>query len=302
MSRSKRRARACGGSPNFVYWQSAAANQSRYNAFFDQILNIALSRFQWSGLPKTCDERYIERQLLFNGMVSIAMNRKDGNVYSLQVNANGPINMYGNPTSWRALGTNGFTYPCNWRYGAIVYDNLNRTPIMGGIRMYAYELADLMALKTLNRQQQKAPFIMTGPESKKTDMVNLYKQIAGNEPAVLTNPDISNINIQSFTTGVEYIASEVDEDIENTWRKIYGLLGINNSPYKAERQIESEVVEHNEPAEIARLSPLVCRRTAAQWVNDVLGTDIRVDWRRDWDGKEELAMFQQAFGTGDDVL
>lgn len=302
MSRSKRRARACGASPNFVYWQSAAANQSRYDAFFDQILNIALSRFQWSNLPKTCDERYIERQLLFNGMVSIAINRKDGKVYSLQVNANGPINMYDNPTSWRALGTNGFTYPCNWRYGAIVYDNLNRTPIMAGIRMYAYELADLMALKTLNRQQQKAPFIITGPDSKKTDMLNLYKQIAGNEPAVLTNPDISNINIQSFITGVEYIADKVDEDIENTWRKIYGLLGINNSPYKAERQIESEVVEHNEPAEIARLSPLVCRRTAAQWVNDVLGTDIRVDWRRDWDGKEELATFQQAFGSGDDVL
>lgn len=299
MSRSKRRNRC---NPNFAFWQSAGANQIRYQTFLNQILNIALSRFQWSNLPKTCDERYIERQLLLNGMVSIAMNRGDNQVYSLQVSGNGPINMYDNPSSWRALGTNGFTYQADWRYGAIAYDNLNRTPMFDGLRMYAYELADLMALKALNRQQQKAPFLLIGPESKKMDMVNIYKQIAGNEPAVLANADIRNIDIQAIQTGVSYIAKDVDEDIENTWRKVYGLLGINNSPYKAERQIESEVVEHNEPAEISRLSPLVCRRKAADWVNDVLGTDIQVDWRRDWDGKEQLAEFQELYGSGDDAM
>lgn len=299
MSRNKRRNRC---NPNFVFWQSAGANQIRYQTFLNQIVNISLSRFQWSNLPKTCDERYIERQLLLNGMVSIAMNRGDKQIYSLQVSGSGPINMYDNPSSWRALGTNGFTYQADWRYGVIVYDNLNRTPMFDGLRMYAYELADLMALKTLNRQQQKAPFLLIGPEGKKMDMVNIYKQIAGNEPAVLANPDIRNVDIQAIQTGVTYIAKDVDEDIENTWRKVYGLLGINNSPYKAERQIESEVVEHNEPAEISRLSPLVCRRKAADWVNDVLGTDIQVDWRRDWDGKEQLAEFKELYSSGDDVM
>ena len=290
-NRSKRR---CGGQP-FMFWQSAAANSWRYTTFLDQIVNIALSRFQWTGLPETCDERYIERCLLRNGMASIAADPA-GHIYSLMVNGNGPQDMYDNPSHWRALGTNGTTYQADWSRGAIVYDNLNRTPLMSGLEMYAYELADLMALKTTNRQQQKAPFILTGPVSKVNDMTNLYKQIAGNEPAVLANPDISTVKIQAFQTGVSYIAADIDADIENTWRKVYGLLGVNNSPYKAERQIQSEVAEHSEPAEISRLSPLACRRHGAEWVNKVLGTHIEVDWRRDWQGKADLAALDDMFG------
>lgn len=293
---SNRKNKACGGQ-QFIFWQSAAANSFRYATFLDQIMNIALARFEWNGLPETCDERYIENQLLKNGMVSIAADPY-GHIYSLQVNGNGPINMYDYPSRWRALGSNGVTYEANWDRGAIVYDNINRTPILSGIEMYAYELADLMALKTTNRQQQKAPFILTGPVSKLNDMTNLYKQIAGNEPAVLANPDISQIQIQAFQTGVSYIADKIDEDIENTWRKIYGLLGVNNAPYKAERQLESEIIEHSEPAEISRLSPLTCRRKAADWINKVLGTSISVNWRRDWDGKAQMGALDAI--TGDD--
>lgn len=126
-------------------------------------------------------------------------------------------------------------------------------------------------------------------------MVNLYKQIAGNEPAVLANPDISTIEINALSTGVEYIADKIDEDIENTWRKVYGLLGVNNAPYKAERQIESEVMEHSEPSEINRLSPLVARQQAVEWINKQLGYNIQVEWRRDWDGKSAIANFNEMF-------
>lgn len=291
---SNRNKRACGGQ-SFIFWQSAAANTFRYTTFLNQIMNIALARFEWIGLPNTCDERYIENQLLKNGMASIAADPQ-GHIYSLQVSSNGPINMYDYPSQWSALGTNGTTYETDWSHGAIVYDNLNRTPIISGLEMYAYELADLIALKTTNRQQQKAPFILTGPISKVNDMTNLYKQIAGNEPAVLANPDISQIQIEAFQTGVAYIADKIDEDIENTWRKIYGLLGVNNAPYKAERQLESEVIEHSEPAEINRLSPLVCRRKAADWINKTLGTHIEVNWRRDWMGKAQLGTLDSVIG------
>ncbi|WP_186832164.1 hypothetical protein [Streptomyces sp. ISID311] len=280
---------------NFVYWQSAGANNQRYLTFLDQITNIALSRFQWFNLPDTCNERYLETVLLHSGMATISKRISNNHLYSLRVAGNYGIDMYGNIEAWYCLGDNGFGFNANWSSGAVIYENLNRTPIYPGLKMYAYELADLMALKLLNRQQQKAPYIITGPESKKNDMVNLYKQIAGNEPAVLANPDISTIEINALSTGVEYIADKIDEDIENTWRKVYGLLGVNNAPYKAERQIESEVMEHSEPSEINRLSPLVARQQAVEWINKQLGYNIQVEWRRDWDGKSAIANFNEMF-------
>lgn len=282
-----------------VFWQSAAANSIRFSTFRNQIINMALSRFEWVGLPSTCDSRYLEWQLLFNGCASIAMSPRN-TILSLQAVQRG-INMYGNPTEWIALGENGTRYSCNWSNGAIVYDSWTRQTIVPGIEMYAYELADLIAIKDLNRTHQKVPFILKGPVSKRNDMINIYKQISGNEPAIIADNDISIINIDAIKTDVDYLAADIDEDIENTWRKVYGLLGINNAPYKAERQVAGEVTEHSEPAEFNRLAPLECRRIAARHINEVLGTDIDVIWRRDWMGKATDMKFGLIGGDNNDI-
>lgn len=282
-----------------VFWQSAAANSIRYATFRNQIINMALSRFEWLNLPSTCDARYLEWQLLFQGCATIAESPR-GTVLSLQ-SINQGINMYGNPTQWEALGDNGTRFRCDWSRGAVVWDSWTRQTILPGIEMYAYELADLIAIKDLNRTHQKVPFILKGPVSKRNDMVNIYKQISGNEPAIIADKDIDIIQVEALETNVDYLAADIDEDIENTWRKVYGLLGINNAPYKAERQVTGEVTEHSEPAEFNRLAPLECRRIAANHVNDVLGTNIEVIWRRDWTGKANDAYIESMGGEDNGI-
>lgn len=44
-----------------------------YLYFFERIVNIALSQFDWENLPDTCDRLYIERTALYNGAVAFSI-------------------------------------------------------------------------------------------------------------------------------------------------------------------------------------------------------------------------------------
>ena len=131
------------------------------------------------------------------------------------------------------------------------------------------------------------PFILTGPQEKELDMINLYKQVAGGEPAVIANASLSQIDISAIQTGVPYIGNEINTEVMNTWQAIYQMLGISNMPFKTERQIEDEVQNLAEPAIIARLSSLNCRRRACDILNDRFGKyltePISVYWAQDND-------------------
>lgn len=266
---------------NKVFWQSAASNQISFRALEDQIINMALSRFEWTGLPDTCDGRYLEWTLLNNGTACICRPSGGGPIMSLQAAQVG-VNAYGNPRSWRAVGDNGTCFNSDWRNGAFIWENMARSPIRPLIRMYASELAELRQLKRINRNAVKQPFIVTGPRTLKNAMVNLYKQIDGNEPAIIANDDLSMVNVDILQTGAPYLAHDINEDIENQWRLVYHALGINNLPFKAERQTEDEINNFAEPVMMTKMSPLACRREAARRANEALGTNINVVWRGDW--------------------
>ena len=90
------------GNPN--YWESADYNTRLFMMFRAEILGMALSRFKWLNLPKTCDERYLELTLILQGQASIAYPRnKQGVFFSTQLAQISRPNIYDNPTRWRAI-------------------------------------------------------------------------------------------------------------------------------------------------------------------------------------------------------
>lgn len=58
------------GSP--VWQQSQQINSQAYFMAYSQMLNIALSRFRWLNLPKTCNAWFLEYNLLYYGYATIA--------------------------------------------------------------------------------------------------------------------------------------------------------------------------------------------------------------------------------------
>lgn len=268
------------------YVQSIDLNERLYMYYRNLITQMAMSRYRWINLPKTCDERYLELQLLLNGMATIAFPKKmEGTFMSLQVCGNGRPNMYDIPSQWEALGQNGTRFTCDNTNGVIVYDNATRYPLMEGIDLYARELAQIRLVKRTNRFHQQMPFILKGDQTKRQDMVNLFRNVANGEPAILATSGIEQIEYEVLTTGVEYKEHEIAEDELFVWNQVFFMLGSPNLPFKAERQTEDEISAQERPATLVSLNSLNERRKAADKLTerfgDMLEAPIRVVWAQD---------------------
>lgn len=261
--------RQCG---QWGYWQSGQLNQRTYLYYCDVMIKMALSRFRWLNLPPTCDERYLELTLVTQGVATIAFPRKMcGTFLSLQCTQQGGPNVYDRPVRWLAIGQNGTRFSCDERNGVVVYDNTTRYPLLSGIQLYANELTHLRITRRMNRLHQQIPFILTGPQEKRQDMTNLFKQVAGGEPAILATDDIQQIQYQALTTGVQFIGEDLAVDEQNVWSRIYTMLGIRSTTMKQERQTEDEIRAQESPSELVLESCLMERRRAAKELNARFG-------------------------------
>lgn len=270
-----------------VYWSSAAYNQRMYQMFREQIINLALSRFKWVGLPKTCDARYLEYTLLFQGVATIAHTKKQSKTYySTMVAYDSPLNVYDNPTHWLSIGNNGWRFNANTHSGALVWDNMLRIPITNWVDIYARELVDVWRTKQINRLHQKVPFIIQGDQTKKLDMINIYKQIAGGEPAIIATNGLENMKIDVLKIDAPYLGDELQTEWQNIWNCIYTMLGIDNVPFKAERQVAEEIKSMTMPCSLMALNPLESRRQAIKKLKHIDSTtfaDTQVVWNEDDD-------------------
>jgi len=261
------------GRHNNNYWQTAARNERLYQYYINLIMQMAMSRFRWLNLPPTCDERYLEWVLCLEGVATIAFPKKQrGTFYTTQCVQQGVSNIYMNPTKWISYGNNGWRFHCDHSNGVIVYDNISRYPIMEGIELYANELTHIRMTRQINRMHQQIPYIIKGPQEKRQDMTNLFKQVAGGEPAVLCTDGISEIEFDVLKTDVPFIAHDIIEDEEAVWKQIYTMLGLANVPFKAERQTEDEIMAQKSPTGLILLASLEERRRAARKLNKRFGS------------------------------
>ena len=255
--------------PYGVYYnQGENLNQLLYEYYFDIILKLATNRFKWINLPDTCDERYLEWVLAFEGVATICYPKgMRGVFYSTRAVTDGKTNVYDNPSSWKSVGNFGWRYEVNNSNGVLVYDNNTRFPVVRGIQLYANELAHLRMTKRVNRLHQQVPFILTGPQEKKQDMVRMFQQVAEGQPAIIGTSAMDAIEFNALQTGVKYLGEELAQDEANVWNRIYTMLGIGNSTFKNERQTEDEIRGQKQPTELLALSGLSMRRRAAEKLN-----------------------------------
>ena len=285
MSKS-RKMRRCNSFGLDNYWQTSDYNSALFMMYRQQIIKLAMNRFKWINLPPTCNERYLEMTLLFQGIATIAFpSRQRGTFYSTQVAQMSPPNVYDNPTKWFSVGNNGWRFKCSNRNGVIVWDNRARYPLMQMVDMWARELVDVRRTKQLNRMHVKTPYLIKCSPEQEQQAENIYKQMAGGEPAIITTTGIENIDIDVIKTDVPYLGEELTAEEINTWQQIYQMLGIENLTFKAERMVQDEVNKRDEPSDLMALDGLNCRREACEQLNnrfgDYLEAPITCVWAKD---------------------
>ena len=148
-----------------AYWQTEAYNQQLFNMFQNDLIELALSRFHWVGLPETCNARYLEWTLLTEGAATLAYpSLASDTLLSLKAVQQGAPNMYDEPRAWRAIGATGKTnFICNWTNGVWIWENATRYPLMVKINIWARELADILRTKQINRYHMRMPLVISAP-------------------------------------------------------------------------------------------------------------------------------------------
>lgn len=284
MSRKSRQSNRAGGFLGEVYWGTLDYNARLLSAYQDQIYQLALTRYEWIGLPKTVDPLYLERVLLFKGWGTIAFpskGKKRGLWYAAKAVTNGPLGIYDRPTKWIAYSRDQLRFNVDPSNGVVIYDNINRTPVLNALDLAARELVDIEKTRQMNRFHQKVPYVLVVPQDMELSAINLLNQVMSGNPATVANPTIRDLEPYRLGIDVPYIGAELTAAEQNVWNRIYTILGISNITYKSERMIEDEVRSMSEPAGMMSLSGLVERRRAADYLNERFGLNVSVVWRAD---------------------
>ena len=287
MGSRKRKER--GGFYGDRFWQSADYNFRTYHKNLDLLLAMAINRFKWTGLPDTCDARYLEKMLHRNGLATLSYKRDEPTrIYTtLTAMPNGEYNMYGLPVRWRAVGYDGLTdYEVDNENGELCYYSFSRVSPWNALEIYARKMTHFERTEDVNLTQQMTPFIGVAPQEKRLELVNMLKQVEGGEPAILGDDSLGKMidNVKVLDLGVELITEELEQGYQNTLQRAMMFLGIPHLAFeKGERMIESEAQANSSPTEIMLLDCLQARREFCEKVNAKFGLDVHVYFNVDWE-------------------
>ena len=267
------------------YWQSANFNERAFAKNMSMLIALAMSRFKWEGLPDTCDERFLQLQLLRTGYATICHAPDYPDVWeTLMCAPNGEFNAYGLPTRWRAIGYNGTDYQVTPENGVMVYYSSSRVNPWNALELYARKLAHYERTEDINLTHQQKPWVLLAPPEQYTELVNLYKQIAGGEPAILSNKGLAGIldEIKAIDTKVPLEVEGLARGYQNVLNNALLFLGIPHLAFeKGERMIEREAMANTAPTEMMLLDCLNAQRKASDEFNRLSGLNTSVHYAMD---------------------
>ena len=268
---------------NGHFEESALLNNITYMQYFNRLTELAISMFEWQNLPPTVDPRYIELHLFQNGSMVYFNDDVIGNL-CLDCLPNGNFDVYGNPVNRRAYSSyNNYQRELKEDNSVIIWNNYLRTNSITDIKLYSKRLYLLDRIIDVNANAQKTPVLVQGTEKQRLTLLNLYKEFDGNSPFIFGDKNLDLNSLKSLNTGAPYVADKIYQLKTQIWNEALTYLGITNiNIQKKERLITDEVTRNQGGTIASRYSRLQARREAVDKINAMFGTNIRVDYREDF--------------------
>lgn len=279
---------------SFKAWLAADSfNRLTYNFYYDRLLEMSLSRFEWINLPDSVDARFLELTLFKNGLALFFEDDVLG-MLALPVIISGPFNVYKIPIQRRAFtpGVSSVnerdkstvsTYHAERtnKDSVICYNNMLHSPSLNMCRMYARRLADIDRTIDVNISAQKTPVLIEADSNTLLSLKNAYKQFDGNYPVIYGKKGISE-HINVLTTGAPLVAPALQQLKQTIWNDALESLGIANHGADKKERVNTLEIQANQGGTIAsRYSGLIAREQACDAVNRMFGTDISVRYREE---------------------
>lgn len=269
------------------FWESAAMNNGTYKQYYNRLVELAISMFEWKNLPDSVDARFLELCLFVDGQAIFFYDEELGYL-TLQNAMNGGFNVYRIPVNRRAYAVNGYNRELDENNSVIIFNNYLHTNSQLDAVMFAKRLYNLDRAIDVNANAMKTPIIIKCDETQRLTMLNLYKQYDGNEPYIFGDKSINTNAIQVFKTDAPYVADKLYQLKTQIWNEALTYLGISNiNVQKKERLITDEVTRNQGGTIASRYSRLNARRDACKQINAMFGLDIWCDYREDYQTIED---------------
>lgn len=282
------------------YDESLLGNTSTYGQYLRVLSELAVSMFEWQNVPDSIDVRYLEMQLFLSGVAVWFKDEELENQPQLCLSClpEGNFDVYGYPTIRRAYSRyNGYYKTLSNSDSVIIYNNFLRTPSVVDSMIYARRLYKLDRIIDVNANAQKTPVLVRATEKQRLSLLNVYNEYDGNAPVIFGDNDLDPTALRAVTTNAPFVADKIYELKTQYWNEALTRLGISNiNTQKKERMITDEVSRNQGGVVASRYSRLESRRTAANKINQMFGTNITVEYRQDY----QIPELEDVNNTGED--
>ena len=264
------------------FWDSNFLNNRTYLHYYNRLMELAVSMFEWKNLPKSVDERFIELTLYSDGQAIFFKDDVLGEL-CLQTTISGRLNVYRIPISRRAFATNGYRKDLTDKNSVIIYNNYIRTNSMNDVEMYAKRLYNIDRIIDVNVNAQKTPVLLQCSEQERLTMKNMYKEYDGNSPVIFGDKNLNTKGLSVLKTDAPYVSDKLYTLKTQIWNEALTYLGVSNiNIQKKERLITDEVTRNQGGTIASRYSRLESRRKAVEEINDMFDLNIEVNYREDF--------------------
>lgn len=268
---------------NQSFHNTLMANGATYVQYYNRLMELSMSMFEWKNLPDTVDERYLELGLFSSGCMVFFKDDVIGEL-ALNMTYQGGFDIYGEPTRRRAYSRyNQFQTTLDKDNSVIIWNNMLRTNSALDVQMFAYRLYNLDRIVDINANAQKTPILITCDEKQKLTMKNIYLQYEGNYPVIFGDSNLDIKSISVLKTDAPFVSDKIYDLKVKIWNEALTYLGISNiNSTKKERMITDEVIRDQGGTIASRYSRLESRRRAVKKINKMFGLNITVAYREDF--------------------
>lgn len=253
-------------------------NDNTYLDYYNRLKGLALSMFEWSGLPESMDARFLELALYQKGKAVFCQDENLGWL-SIKCNPSDNLNIYGYATKYRCYS---FNYNREYDADSVVFvmNNYQKIPTDFTIRLFAYRLYNAQRTIDVNVNAQKTPILIRADEKKRLTMQNLYMQYDGNTPFIFGDKDLDLNALEVLTTNAPYVGDMLTQLKKDIWSEALTFLGVNNvAAEKGERLLKDEVNANNQMVQLSAQTMLQTRQEAAEQLSKRIGQEVSVTLR-----------------------
>lgn len=249
--------------------------------YFD-IQQLYSSVFAYSGMPLIVDMAQVEQWLMYRGSVAFFIDELIGPLI-LPYTTQGSLNQYGNPTTIRAYGMNGYQIYLNPDQYVIIYDNNMKISNINALRQYAIRLSQTDKVIDVNIAAQRTPVLLTAQNEGQLNSLKLaYRKMATGQPVIAEIGNTVNAGVNALNTGAPMVFNELQNYKLNLLAEVLTFCGIpNKGDPKRERLITTEVSAINGHVVHERTNRLQTRQRAIDEINfkfGAYGVNLSVDF------------------------